>query len=127
MQVHQDDDDRPRRAPLQVPGHENLSRTIPVVNVVRGRGRLCGLRLRQGPQDLHRPNARTEGDQNLSRDHMFVAVVAKDLALCFLLFFPNETFVFKVELSGSMSLTEANEKYWKVNKPMEMFYSFQTS
>ena len=58
---------------------------------------------------------------------MFVAVVAKDLALCFLLFFSNETFVFKVELSGSMSLTEANEKYWKVNKPMEMFYSFQTS
>jgi len=33
----------------------------------------------------------------------------------------------KVELSGSMSLTEANEKYWKVNKPMEMFYSFQRS
>ena len=63
----------------------------------------------------------------MSRDHMFVAVVAKDLALCFLLFFSNETFVFKVELSGSMSLTEANEKYWKVNKPMEMFYSFQTS
>ena len=36
-------------------------------------------------------------------------------------------FYFKVELSGSMSLTEANEKYWKVNKPMEMFYSFQRS
>ena len=36
-------------------------------------------------------------------------------------------FSFKVELSGSMSLTEANEKYWKVNKPMEMFYSFQRS
>ena len=54
-------------------------------------------------------------------------LVTRDLALCFLLFFSNETFVFKVELSGSMSLTEANEKYWKVNKPMEMFYSFQRS
>jgi E3 ubiquitin-protein ligase RNF1/2 len=32
-----------------------------------------------------------------------------------------------VELSGSMSLTQVNEKYWKVNKPMEMFYSFQRS
>ena len=45
----------------------------------------------------------------------------------FCCFSPMRHFVFKVELSGSMSLTEANEKYWKVNKPMEMFYSFQTS
>ena len=45
----------------------------------------------------------------------------------FLVFCFNETCFFQVELSGSMSLTEANEKYWKVNKPMEMFYSFQRS
>ena len=30
-----------------------------------------------------------------------------------------------VELEGSMTLTQVNEKYWKVNKPLEMFYSFQ--
>lgn len=30
-----------------------------------------------------------------------------------------------LELSGTMSLTEVNEKFWNVNKPMEMFYSFQ--
>lgn len=28
-------------------------------------------------------------------------------------------------LSTSLSLTQVNEKYWKVNKPMEMFYSFK--
>jgi E3 ubiquitin-protein ligase RNF1/2 len=30
-----------------------------------------------------------------------------------------------IDLDGSVSLTHVNEKYWKVNKPMEMFYSFQ--
>ena len=30
-----------------------------------------------------------------------------------------------VELAGSMALCEVNEKYWNVNKPMEMTYSFQ--
>ena len=60
-QVHQDDDDRPRRAPLEVPGHENLPGALSLVVVGRVRGRLRGLRLRQGPQDLHRPHARTEG------------------------------------------------------------------
>ncbi len=29
-----------------------------------------------------------------------------------------------VVLAGSMTLTQVNDKYWKVNKPMEMFYSF---
>ncbi len=29
-----------------------------------------------------------------------------------------------VELSGSMTLSQANDKYWRINKPMEMFYSF---
>ena len=28
-------------------------------------------------------------------------------------------------LTTSFSLTQVNEKYWKVNKPMEMFYSFK--
>lgn len=28
-------------------------------------------------------------------------------------------------LTTSLSLTQVNEKYWKVNKPMEMFYSFK--
>jgi E3 ubiquitin-protein ligase RNF1/2 len=27
-------------------------------------------------------------------------------------------------LTTSLALTQVNEKYWKVNKPMEMFYSF---
>jgi E3 ubiquitin-protein ligase RNF1/2 len=29
------------------------------------------------------------------------------------------------QLRASLSLTQVNEKYWKVNKPMEMFYSFK--
>ena len=28
-------------------------------------------------------------------------------------------------VATNMSLTQVNEKYWKVNKPMEMFYSFK--
>lgn len=28
-------------------------------------------------------------------------------------------------LSGSMTLDQVNDKYWKVNKPLEMFYSLQ--
>ena len=28
-------------------------------------------------------------------------------------------------LATNMALTQVNEKYWKVNKPMEMFYSFK--
>ena len=30
-----------------------------------------------------------------------------------------------VELQGNMMLSEVNERYWKVNKPMEMLYSFE--
>ncbi len=29
-----------------------------------------------------------------------------------------------VELAGAMTLSQVNEKFWRVNKPMEMFYSF---
>ena len=28
-------------------------------------------------------------------------------------------------LNGSMTLDQVNEKYWKVNKPLEMYYSLQ--
>eukprot|EP00096_Caligus_rogercresseyi_P013402 TRINITY_DN6058_c0_g1_i1.p1 TRINITY_DN6058_c0_g1~~TRINITY_DN6058_c0_g1_i1.p1 ORF type:complete len:341 (-),score=105.25 TRINITY_DN6058_c0_g1_i1:501-1523(-) len=30
-----------------------------------------------------------------------------------------------VPLNGTLSLSEVNDRYWKVNKPMEMFYSFK--
>ncbi len=29
-----------------------------------------------------------------------------------------------VELAANMSLAEVNERHWKVNKPLEMYYSF---
>jgi E3 ubiquitin-protein ligase RNF1/2 len=30
-----------------------------------------------------------------------------------------------VVLSGMQTLDDVNEKYWKVNKPLEMFYSWK--
>lgn len=50
------------------------------------------------------------------------AAQVKDLAI-FIMPTPGQM----VELSGSMSLNQVNEKYWKVNRPMEMFYSFHRS
>lgn len=32
-----------------------------------------------------------------------------------------------VGLSGSYTLEQVNEKFWRVNKPMEMFYSWKKS
>uniref|UniRef100_T1GX29 RAWUL domain-containing protein n=1 Tax=Megaselia scalaris TaxID=36166 RepID=T1GX29_MEGSC len=32
-----------------------------------------------------------------------------------------------VILNGNQTLHQVNEKFWKINKPMEMFYSFKKS